>query len=45
MVDVGAVALGYLGVVLLLGLVALVRARQADIPAVVRALASWLRQQ
>lgn len=33
----------YLGVVLLLGLVALLRAQRADIPAVVRALARWLR--
>jgi len=45
MADVGVVALGYLGVVLLLGLVALLRARQVDIPDVVHALARWLRRR
>jgi hypothetical protein len=38
------VTLAFLGVWLVLGLVALLRARQADIPAVVHALGRWLRR-
>lgn len=38
-VGLSAVVLG--AVVLILGLVALVRCRREDIPAIVRALASW----
>lgn len=40
-----AVAIAFLGVWLVLGLVALLRARQADIPAVVRALGRWPRRE
>jgi len=35
--------MAYLSVVLLLGLVALLRAQRADIPEVTRALGRWLR--
>jgi hypothetical protein len=38
--GVGVVA----GVILVLGLVALIRCRKEDIPAIVRALASWWRK-
>jgi hypothetical protein len=38
------VSMTYAGVFLILGLVALLRARQADIPAVVHALAWWFRR-
>jgi len=38
------VSLAYAGVFLALGMVALLRARQADIPAVVSALAWWFRR-
>jgi hypothetical protein len=43
MAGVVLIALTYLVVVLALGLVALLRAAQGDIPAVVRALGRWLR--
>lgn len=39
------VALAYLMVALVLGLVALLRARPDDIPAVARAIGRWLRRQ
>jgi hypothetical protein len=38
------VALASLGVVLVLGLAALLRCKQEDIPAIVRALGRWLRR-
>jgi hypothetical protein len=44
MSGIDLVAIAYLGVVLILGLVALLRARQTDIPAVARALSHWLRR-
>jgi len=37
------ITLASLGVLLALGLAAILRARQEDIPAVIRALARWLR--
>lgn len=43
MTGLGIVAITYLGVVLLLGLVALLRAQPTDIAAVARELARWLR--
>jgi hypothetical protein len=43
MFGVVLVSVVFLGVVLVLGLVAILKAAQADIPEVVRAIGGWLR--